>query len=163
MGLTTRTLYDKDYAEWTVRTAELLREGRLDELDLENLAEEIETLGRSERSAVRSQLRRMLTHLVKLSIQPERGGASWRGSVANARTALLDLMEESPSLRRLAQGNLQKIYREAVELALIETDLKGSALEAGIPKNCPYSLASLLEGSLDALWPRVGRGELEQE
>ena len=73
MGVTTRTLYDRDFVEWTARTAGLLREGRLDEVDLENLAEEIETLGRSERSAVRSQLRRMLVHLVKLSIQPECG------------------------------------------------------------------------------------------
>jgi len=157
MGVTTRTLYDRDFAEWTARTAELLRERRLDELDLENLAEEIETLGRSERSAVRSQLRRMLVHLVKLGIQPERGGASWRGSVASARTALLDLMEDSPSLRRVAEENLQRIYREAVELALIETDLTGSAKELNVPRNCPYNLAALLEGDLDALWPGVGR------
>ena len=140
--------------EWTARTAELLRNGRLDEVDLENVAEEIESLGRSERSAVRSQLRRMLVHLVKVSIQPERAGASWRAAVASARTEILDLIGDSPSLRRHAAESLQRIYREAVELALIETNMTDQAKELDIPKDCPYSLGKLLEGSLDALWRR---------
>jgi hypothetical protein len=79
MGAATKTLYDTDFVEWTARTAELLREGRLHDADLEHLAEEIKDLGTRERSAVRSQLRRMLVHLVKARIQPERAGASWRG------------------------------------------------------------------------------------
>jgi hypothetical protein len=69
-----KSLYDAGFVEWTARTTDLLRLGRLTGLDLENVAEEIEDLGKSERSAVRSQLRRMVVHLMKARIQPERAG-----------------------------------------------------------------------------------------
>jgi len=88
MGASTKSLYETDFVEWVARMADLLRRGRLSELDLANVAEEIEDLGKSERSAVRSQLRRMLVHLLKSRIQPERSGASWRGSVDSAGTEL---------------------------------------------------------------------------
>ena len=72
-------------------------------------------------------------------------------------------MEDSPSPRRVAEENLQKIYQEAVELALIETDLIGSAKEVDVPEDCPYNLAILLEGNLDALWSSVGRNTRGRE
>ena len=90
MSATTKTLYDTDFAEWSSRTAEMLRNGRLAELDLENVAEEIESLGRSEHAAVRSQIKRLLMHKVKQIIQPERDGTSWRLSIADARQTILD-------------------------------------------------------------------------
>src|SRR5438876_90429 len=100
MGTTTKTLYDTDFVDWAYHTAELVRAGRFDEVDLENLAEEIEDLGNSERKAVRSQLRRMLMHLMKQQIQPERDGTSWRASIVDARRKILDSLEDAPSLRR---------------------------------------------------------------
>ena len=154
MSATTKTLYDTDFVEWTARMAGLLREGRFDEVDLEHVAEEIEGLGRSERLAVRSQLRRMLTHLIKMRIQPERAGVSWRGSIVNARIEILDHTADSPSLRRHAETNLQRIYREAIELALAETNLASRAKELDIPAKCPYTLDELLEGELGNLGPR---------
>jgi hypothetical protein len=154
MGTSTKSLYETDFVEWSARMADLLRRGRLSELDLANVAEEIEDLGKSERSAVRSQLRRMLVHLLKSRIQPERSGASWRGSVASARTEILDHFADSPSLRKHAETNLQRIYREAVELALVETNLDGHAANPDIPEECPYTLEALFEGDLNALWRR---------
>jgi len=151
MGATTKTLYDTDFVEWTAHMAGLLREGRLDEVDLEHVAEEIEDLGKSERLAVRSQLRRMLAHLIKLRIQPERAGASWRGSIVSARIEILDHITDSPTLRRHAETNLPRIYREAVELALAETNLAARAKELDIPVKCPYTLDDLLEGDLENL------------
>ena len=65
MGATTKTLYDTDFAEWASHTAELLRVGRMLDVDLEHVAEEIEDLGKSERSAIESQLRRLLKHKIK--------------------------------------------------------------------------------------------------
>lgn len=153
MSSVTKTLYDSDFAAWTARTADLLRRGHFAEVDLQNVAEEIEDLGKSERSAVRSQLRRMLVHLVKSRIQPERSGASWRASVAGARAEILDHFGDSPSLRKHAEANLQRIYREAVELALVETNLAGHA-DPDLPEECPYTLENLLEDDLNALWPR---------
>jgi hypothetical protein len=154
MSRATKALYDTDFVEWAARTGDLLRQGRFAEVDLQNVAEEIEDLGKSERSAVRSQLRRMLVHLVKSRIQPERSGASWRASVAGPRTEILDHFGDSPSLRKHAEANLQRIYREAVELALVETNLAGNVSNPDIPEECPYTLENLLEDDLNALWPR---------
>jgi len=150
----TKALYDTDFVEWTARTAELLREGRPHDADLEHLAEEIEDLGTRERLAVRSQLRRMLVHLVKARIRPERAGASWRGSVASARAEILDHIDDSPSPRRHAEAALQRIYREAVEIALAETNLTERAADLALPRDCPYTLINLIDGDLDALWNR---------
>jgi len=151
MGTTAKTLYDTDFVEWTARTAELIREGRLGEVDLENLAEEIADLGNSERSAVASQLSRMLMHLVKERIQPERAGASWRSSIVDARREIWFKIENSPSLRSYLAERLKKIYRQAVRDALDETNLTEHARELDIPKECPYTLDALLEGDVNAL------------
>src|SRR5437667_8445008 len=135
MGIATKTLYGTDFSEWATHTAELVRAGRLDEVDLEHVAEEIEDLGKSERSAVRSQIKRMLLHRIKQRIQPERDGASWRASIADARQQIRDQVASSPSLRPYLYQNLDKIYRDAVELALIETDLPAAA--ESLPDQCP--------------------------
>ena len=142
MATTTKTLYDTDFAEWSAHTAKLLRAGRLNELDLENVAEEIESLGISQRSAIRSQLTRMLKHKVKQMIQPEREGTSWRGSIAGALLKIRVHLENSPSLRPYLEQNLQQFYQDAVKLAVIETGLE----HAQIPEKCPWTLAALLTG-----------------
>ena len=141
MATTIKTLYDTDFAEWAIHTAKLLRAGRLDELDLENMAEEIEDLARHEHRAVQSQLTRMLKHKIKQTIQPERDGTSWRGSIADARIQIQRDLEVSPSLRPYLEQNLQRLYRDAVKLAIIETGLE----HAEIPEKCPWTLAALLE------------------
>ncbi len=154
MTASTKSLHDTDFVEWASQTAGLVRQGRLDELDLAAVAEEIEDLGKSERSAVRSQLRHMLAHLLKARIHPERAGASWRASVLasvlNAQTEIADRIVDSPSLRRLAETDLQRVYRQAVKLALLETGIAGKNL----PEQCPYPIDDLIEGDLNSLWPR---------
>jgi hypothetical protein len=149
MEATARTLYDTDFVEWAEHTATLLRQGRFDELDLENMVEEIECLGRSERVDVKVQLRRMLRELVKQRVQPEEGaGASWIVSINDARAEIRPRFKHSPSLRRYAEDNLQEIYTSAVKDALFETNLTGRAKELKIPAECPYTLDDLLEGDL---------------
>src|ERR1035438_8023631 len=73
----TKSLYDTDFAEWSARTAALIRSGRFNEIDAESVAEEIEDLGKSERSAAWSHLSRLLLHKIKQVLQPERDCASW--------------------------------------------------------------------------------------
>ena len=153
MGTTTKTLYDTDFFVWASHTAELIRERRFDEIDLENLAEEVEDLGNSVRKGVRSQMMRILMHLVKLRIQPERAGKSWRTSVVEGQEEIAFDLEASPSLRRDLQENLQKIYRRAVRAALRETGLTKRARELDIPEECPYTLDALLDGELEDLFP----------
>jgi len=141
MAVTTKTLYDTDFAEWSARTAELLRAGRLDEVDLEHVAGEIEDLGKSDRRAVRSQTKRLLLHLIKQQIQPERAGASWKASVTDARQEIRQILDDSPSLRRYLSANLQAIYRDAMLLAKDET-----RVSIDLPEQCPYTLDETLNG-----------------
>jgi len=145
MGTTTKTLYETDFVEWTAQTAELLRAGRLDEADLEHAADEIEDLGKSERSAVATQLHRMLVPLIKQRIQPERDGASWRRWITEGRAEISYRLDDSPSLRRYANDRLQKIYERAVNDALFETGLGDRRRELNLPAQCPYELRDLLE------------------
>src|SRR5271156_666720 len=83
-------LYERDFHKWLVEQAQALREGNLRDLDTENLAEEIEDMGRSENRAMLSQLARLMAHLLKWSVQKERRRRnkrlenSWRGSIAGA-------------------------------------------------------------------------------
>jgi len=137
-----KSLYETDFVEWSDRNAELLRAGRFAEVDIENVAEEIQSLSKSEQSAVWSFLQLLLMHKIKQIIQPERDGASWRVSIEKARLALEHRIADSPSLRPYLQANLQKIYQQAVTLALLETDLEHAAID----KQCPWDLDTLLAG-----------------
>jgi Domain of unknown function DUF29 len=154
MGTLTKTLHDVDFVEWASRTAELLRQGRFDEVDFEQVAEEIQDLGDVKKAAARSQMRRLLTHLIELRMQPQRAGSSWRRSIAEARAEIEDLVEDSPSLRRHMEKTPERTYRRAVKQALDETNLSAKAKQFAIPETCPYNVFELLEGDLNDLWPR---------
>ncbi len=149
MGMATQTLYDTDFAEWADRAAELMRARRFKDIDWENVIEEVESLGRSQRASVRSQLRRMLVHLIKQRIQPERDGASWRNSVANARLEIRNDIRDSPSLRHHLKDNLQAIYCDAVEEALVRMN----RLSADLPAECPWDVDRLLDGDIGSVQP----------
>jgi hypothetical protein len=104
MAMIAKTLYDTDFVEWTAHNAELLRQGRFGEVDLEHVAEEIENLGKRDLRAARSQLRGMLTHWIKRKIQPERHGL------------MLQLTDSLPAT-----------CQRAVKEALSETGLAGQS------------------------------------
>ncbi len=123
MATVTNTLYDTDFVEWTAHTAELLRQRRFGEVDLEHVIEEIEDMGKRDFRSAQSELRRMLMHLIKHKIQPERGGTSWRGSIVSARREILDELHDSPSLRRRLSDVMGDVYRNAVRRS--ERDASG--------------------------------------
>jgi hypothetical protein len=151
MSTATKTLYKTDFVEWADHTAELLGPGKFDRVDLEHLIEEVAGLAGSDRHAEVSQRRRMLLHLIKERIPPERAGSSWQSSVIFAQRDIELYLEASPRLRRHLPGALQKTYRIAVKDALEETGLTAIAKEFSLPEECPYKLADLLEGDRDAL------------
>jgi Domain of unknown function DUF29 len=151
MSTATKTLYETDFVEWADHTAELLRQGKFAEVDLEYLIEEVEGLAESDRHGVRSQMVRLLMHLIKLRIQPEREVTSWRTSIVNPQVEISLLLEDSPSLRRYLEETLAKNYRFAVREALPETNLTERAKEFALPEKCPYNVPDLLEGDQDAL------------
>ena len=149
MGTTIQAQYETDFAAWAEETAAALRAGRLDEVDLENVAEEMEGLARLERKAVRAQLQRLMMHLRKHKIQPERAGKSWQNSIANARDEILDDFYDSPSLRRHLEDSLERVYRRAVTEALQEMELEEHREE--LPEHCPWNLEELLSGEMNVL------------
>lgn len=140
--MTQVTDYDSDFHAWALRNARLLRAGRLDELDVEHIAEELESMGASERRELLTRMQVLLLHLLKHQYQPSRRGKSWRLTINHQRTAIERLLEQSPSLARLLDAaTLAKVYRKAVRDAVIETDLDAHLFPAG----CPYSLDQLLD------------------
>src|SRR2546428_13059372 len=93
------TLYETDFFAWTQEQARLLRERRWDDLDLENLVDEVESVGGSERREIRNRLTVLLGHLLKWKYQPGHRGPSWTGTIFEQRGQLADVLRDSPSLR----------------------------------------------------------------
>ncbi len=139
-------LYEADYQRWLFENAALLRQGRFSRIDAVNIAEELEDMGRSETRALGSHLTVLQLHLLKWQFQPERRGSSWRSSIYNARCAIADLLDDSPSLRNRLPDLVAKRYRRARNNAANETGFP----ETRFPEDCPYSIADLLA---DEYWP----------
>lgn len=135
-------LYEQDFYKWTQETSQLLKKGKFDQVDWENVIEEIQALGRSEKRAIRSYLIVVIKHLLKWQYQPEHQSVSWRVSIRNSRNHLLELLEENPSLREnFVVEAIVKVYKIAREEASEETTI----FLDKFPKTCPYSLEQLLD------------------
>jgi hypothetical protein len=133
-------LYERDFYAWTEEQAALLRAGRTDALDLEHLAEEVEGMSVSQRRELMARLVVLLTHLLKWQLEPELQSRSWRATILTQRQELEDLLEQSPSLRRLVDGMLPRAYAKAVTRAEQET-----GIEAGkMPARCPFTREQIL-------------------
>jgi hypothetical protein len=140
----TETRYDTDFYAWTQAQAAALRGKEWAALDVENIAEEIDSLGRSDRRAITHQLERLLTHLLKWAYQPQqrsRYGRSWSRSLYQARAAINDPIEESPSLQDYPAQRMTLAYRRALRLAADDTGLP----PATFPAACPWSLEQILD------------------
>jgi hypothetical protein len=138
--------YETDFYLWTHEQATLLREGRLDELDVPNLVEEIDSLGRSQRHELRSRLRVLLLHLLKWHYQPERQGPSWESTISEQRIHSDELLSDSPSLRPQVPIILPHAYALARQSAHRETRVPLSTF----PETCPYTVEQVLD---DTFWP----------
>lgn len=134
------TPYEADYAQWCAEQGALLREGRLAELDRANLAEEIESLGRSDRKEIRKRLRVLLQHLLKWKYQPSRRKHGWSATILIQRQELQRVLAESPSLKEYPQRIVSEVYEAARLKAADET---GLGLEI-FPSQCPFSVEQTL-------------------
>jgi len=115
--------YDADFALWAESQAAALREGRFLDLDVTNLAEEVEDLARRDRHKLRSRLTVLAVHVLKLIYQPERASNSWRGTIVEQATKIQALLEESPSLAQYQPHLAALAYRDARRRAAAETGL----------------------------------------
>ena len=134
-------LYDTDFFEWTQRTAQLLRTGRLNEIDLRHAAEEIEDMGKRDLKEANSRLQVVLLHLLKWKWQPRRRSLSWRSTLVTQRLEIDAELQDSPSLRRRMRETLERTYQGAVKRAGVETGIPPSTF----PPACPFSLEQALD------------------
>lgn len=133
-------LYEKDFYAWTQKQAALLRAGKLSEIDIAHIAEEIDSMGRSEKRELISRLTILLLHLLKWDYQPERRGASWEATIAVQRDDLADLLADNPSLRAGLEAAVGAAYRKAVLMAVAETGLPRERF----PERCPWEVVEVL-------------------
>ncbi|PZD73091.1 hypothetical protein C1752_02832 [Acaryochloris thomasi RCC1774] len=141
-------IYETDFVEWVDRAAELLKQGNFSELDIEHLVEEVEDLGRSQRQALKSNLRILLIHLLKWQYQSDKRSSSWISTVNEHRDRIYDLLEDSPSLRNRLLEDFAKTYTQARKRAASETGLDISKF----PAECLYAPEQVLD---DEYWPEI--------
>jgi uncharacterized protein DUF29 len=133
-------LYDQDFYAWSKAQADLLRDGRYSELDLDHLIEEISDLGDALKRSVRNRLRTIMEHLLKLQHSPaEDPRPAWRATVRTQRIKLRDGL--NASIRREVEAELPELYADARALADgALRDHGESAPAEALPRTCPYSL-----------------------
>jgi hypothetical protein len=145
--LNSPTLYDQDYASWLEKTIEKLKQKNFSVLDLENLIEELESMGRSEKHALKSLLTRLLKHLLKLAYwesEKDYNRREWEGEITNFRIQINNLLEDSPSLRAYLETVFDKSYKDARKIVIKITGLN--------PKTFPTEPTATLEQVLDEDW-----------
>lgn len=135
------TNYETDFYTWTQQQAALLKSGRFSELDVENIIEEIESMGRSEKRELESRLAVLLQHLLKWQYQPQRRGRSWELTIREQRLKFVKLMDENPGLKPQMGDILQSAYQMAVLRALKETKFDESLFSPV----CPWTIAQIAE------------------
>jgi hypothetical protein len=141
-------LYDTDFYAWAQQQAAALRAMDWAALDVEHLAEEVEDLRKTERKAVRSQLRRLSSHLLKWAYQPTPRGESWQMTILDARRLVADGLEENGTLTRELPVLCAWAYPRARREAAKDTGLP----LATFPEACPWAVAQVLD---EDFWPEA--------
>ena len=146
--MTDPTLYDRDFYAWANEQAALLRAGKLAAADIAHIAEEIESMGKTEKRELVSRLAVLLMHLLKWQYQPLLQGASWRTTIRNQRFDIDDHLADNPSLTTQIPEIMMRAYRQALGKASLETGLP----ETTFPATCPWTFDRVMD---DAFWPGV--------
>jgi hypothetical protein len=136
-------LYETDFYAWAIEQASLLRQHQWSQLDLLNLIEEIESLGKQQRQELRNRLSVLIGHLLKWEYQSQRRSRSWLATIRVQRRDTLRLLKDNPSLKPYLEDVVSEVYENGRDLAMGETDLP----EETFPKMCPYSLTEILDNS----------------
>jgi hypothetical protein len=131
--------YESDFYTWTQQQAGLLKSGQFKDIDLDNLIEEIESMGRSEKRELESRLTVLLLHLLKWKYQPVRRGRSWELSIDEQRVQFLRVLKDNPGLK----NQLDEILIDAYELAVIKAAKETSLDKKTFPTSCPWDLPTI--------------------
>jgi len=142
-----KPLYESDYYLWVVETVKQLQEQNFEQIDWDNLIEEVSDLGRREKKKLKSLLRNLWEHLLKLKYwqsELERNQSHWKGEIRNFRKQIRDELEESPSLKNYLHDISAQCYEDAKEIV---SDKSQIPLE-----RFPESAIAPLEQVLDENW-----------
>jgi Domain of unknown function DUF29 len=142
--------YDADGYGWAMAQGALIRAGQHSRVDWEHVAEEIETMGRSERSTLESNLTQILVHMLKWDVQTGKRSRSWYVSIAKHRIAALKVLRQNPSLKPMLEVIIEDALADAKKLAALETGLKPERFEA-----CSYSRIDVFDRPY--AWPLRSR------
>ncbi len=145
---TMTSLYEADFYAWANQQASLLRAGKLSSADIANIAEEIESMGKSEKRELVSRLTVLLLHMLKWRFQPGLRGNSWRYTIKVQRRDLARHLDDNPSLTAQLTAVLTDAYASAVLLAAGETGLP----EVTFPAECPWSYQQAADPDF---WPEA--------
>ncbi len=132
-------LYDKDFFKWTQEQANWLLKREFEKLDIDNLREEIESLGISLQRALESYISNLLMHKLKIKYQPEMHTNSWDNSIKNATFQIEKLLRKTPSLKTY----LPEIFKDAYYIARLEASSETKLKEEIFPKKCPWTIEEL--------------------
>ena len=135
------TAYAEDYFAWVQDQVALLRAGRRDQLDLDNLAEEVGDLGNSVKREIASRLEVLLCHLLKWQFQPAHQSNSWKATIIEQRRRILHELATSPSLK----GYPAKVLDEEYETARLKASGETHLSESVFPHDCPFAIADILD------------------
>jgi len=140
--------YEHDIVAWANEQARLLRAGRFDLIDIDNVAEEIEDVGKSEQRELIGRMAVLLAHLLKWQYQPERRSKSWRFTIGTQRKQIWIALEETPSLKARLSDNSwwERVWLEATRHAAEETGL------FDFPMSCPWAFDEIMD---ENWWPEV--------
>jgi hypothetical protein len=133
-------LYERDEHAWIAAQVAALREGRLADLDRDNLVDLLDAMARSNRHELRSRLTVLLQHLLKARFQPARMSRSWARTILHQQQEIQAALEDYPSLAREVETIAARAYRDAVARAAQETSLD----ERGFPPTSPWTVAEAL-------------------
>ena len=139
--------YETDFHAWANEQGALLRAGKFSAADIENIAEEIESLGRSEKRELASRLAGLLLHLLKWQFQPGLQSRSWQLSIIEQREAVVSHLADNPSLKSRLQDCIRSAYGRAHLGVQRETGLSDKMF----PASCPYTFQQMMD---DAFWPQ---------
>ncbi len=143
MKFADKSEYSKDFYTWALHNPELVRQKKFSEMDIEHIAEEIESMGRASRRELINRFSILLAHLLKWQFQPVKRSKSWVLTIKNQRFEITDLLDESPSLKPEIVLQLGHAYEKALLLASEQTGID----EDEFPQDCPFSVDQCLDSA----------------
>ncbi|MCI4626905.1 MAG: DUF29 domain-containing protein [Candidatus Magnetoovum sp. WYHC-5] len=140
---TKKSLYDSDFYQWALYNAELLKQGKFTEIDIDNIAEELEDMGKNNKRELESRLMVLIMHLLKWQYQPIRRSESWRATINTQRVEIERLLKNSPSLKH----NIETVIDEAFKDAAISFEDETGIDKKHLLQTCPYTFEQLRDRS----------------